>query len=84
VVSQIEDYWNYLQLWSYGKSSGENNLNSELYKLHEREITAVFNKALTNGEMPKEFQNVLQERRKIGWKTRPLNTCYNLYSKVLN
>jgi hypothetical protein len=64
VVSYIEDYWNYLQLWSYGKSPGENNLNSELYKLHERDITAVFNKVLTNGEMPKKWKTLLTRKVK--------------------
>jgi len=86
-----------LKLTKHGKSPGQNNINSELYKYAPDEFKMRLLQFLNNIHrencIPNEWRNaVITPIFKKGDRREPknyrgisiLNTCYKIYSKILN
>jgi hypothetical protein len=88
---------NALKLTKYGKTPGQDNINSELYKYAPKEfklrLLNFLNKIYRQNWIPDEWRNaVITPIFKKGDRREPqnyrdisiLNTCYKIYSKILN
>jgi len=86
-----------LKLTKYGKAPGQDNINSELYKYAPVEfklrLLQLLNIIYRENCIPNEWRNaVITPIFKKGDRREPknyrgisiLNTCYKLYSKILN
>ena len=86
-----------LKLTKNGKTTGQDNINSELYKYAPEEfklrLLQFLNNIYRENHIPNECRNaVITPVFKKGDRREPknyrgisiLNTCYNIYSKILN